>query len=225
VNNKKLIDFYNIVKVRPTLLHQLLLWNFDVTLSDVDVVFIGDYFDLFNKDNENDFQVQWDSKEISWIRKNASMQWSINFGYYQVFPTHNVLTLMPIWLEKMYKAPKLVDQKALKSLIKHFPFNWTSDESFRVDTSKLLGENTSMSIRFLDPMLAVNIGGLFQDGQELWKRESKVRNISLPILCHFFHLGSNEKKLDHMKMAHWLLIKNEKCLTKNPEGLEWKMWN
>jgi hypothetical protein len=186
------------------------------------VVFLGDYFHLFDKDNQSDFQVQCDSKEVPWIRKNSSIQWSINLGFYQVFPTESIPKLIPIWFNKMYLESKNNDQKTLKSLIRKLPSKWTTDVSFRVDTSKLLGKNTSISVRFLDPMLAVNPGGLFQEVSDLWKKESKIRNISTLILCHFFHLGSNKLKSLHMKQIHWWFLKNNKCLNRYPNRM--KLW-
>jgi hypothetical protein len=47
-HSRKLIDFYDIVKVKPTFVHQLLLWNVDAITIDADMVFLEDALSLFH---------------------------------------------------------------------------------------------------------------------------------------------------------------------------------
>ena len=220
VNNMEIVDFYDIVKIRPTILHQLLMWNCETILSDSDIVFFSDPHKLFTGGAE--FEAQSDSKEFfdykPYEKKNP-LFWKVNLGFYKVIPTPGVLSLMKEWLVRCYLTPKLVDQSALKRIL-------TENCDAYNDNDGVLSEHTEhgkIKIRILDPMLAVNAGGIYLDGKEASKNEAKRRNINVPVLCHFFHLGrASEKKKLMVDNNQWF-VKNGKCVL--PHGNPFPAWN
>ena len=97
VNNKNIHDFYSIIKVKPTILHQFLLWDVEPIVVDADTVFLENPFQIFN--DEADFEVQCDSKEYYQIPYNTiPVPWQVNLGFFKVRPTEAVMKFMPIWL-------------------------------------------------------------------------------------------------------------------------------
>jgi hypothetical protein len=62
VNNKRIIEFYDIVKIKPTFVYQLLLWGVEAIPIDADVVYLENALRLFH--NSADFETQCDSKEL-----------------------------------------------------------------------------------------------------------------------------------------------------------------
>jgi len=218
VNNRKLIDFYDIVKVRPTLLHQFLLWGAEPVLSDLDIIFLSDPFPLFKGDY--DFIVQCDSKNYTKLPiSDPIVDWKVNLGFYQAIPTESVMKLMPIWLTRMYNAPKMVDQSALRHILRSSNHHWIGHDTIGINWSK-----GYLKFKVLDPMLVVNAGGVFGTGRKIWQNESHSKNISEPVLCHFFHLGSISEKLALMKHHNlWFLESENKCKSKfTPVWAVWK---
>lgn len=226
VNNRHLIQFYDIVKVRPTIVHQLLMWDVETILIDVDIIFISNPLEFF-KDNA-DFEVQSDSKVYYKIPSDeVPVRWEVNLGFYKIHPSQAVLKLSPIWLTRMYKAPKVQDQSALRKILKPLPHEWRDNETISVDISSLIGdEHPNLTFRFLDPMQFVNAGGIWQEGKEYWKDEAYRRKISKPVMCHFFHIGFINEKLKQMKDEDlWFIDSNLKCLKTPPAGTEWPIWS
>lgn len=227
VNNRKLIDFYNIVKVRPTILHQLLLWNVEAILVDADTVFLENPLDLFN--DEADFEVQSDSR--IWYKipyQEMPVPWDVNLGYYKLHPTPTVMKLIPLWFEKMYTSPKIQDQSALRKVLKPYPTSWLNNETIIVDTSKLLGNDyPNLTLRYLDPILITNAGGLYQEKGPEWRKEALMNNITRPKMIHFFHLGFIRQKVGLINDQHLIYYdKHRQCLTKEPDGAtHFKAWS
>ena len=229
VNNRQIIDFYNIVKVRPTILYQLLLWDVEPIMVDSDTVFLSDPLHLFN--DEADFEVQCDSKEYYKIPYNKyPVPWQVNLGYYKLHPTPSVLKLMPIWMEFMYKSPKVNDQSALRKILKKYPTFWLdngSNDTVIVDTKSILGSKyPNLSFRFLDPMRIANAGGLYQDGKDFWRNESKKIRLDKPEFIHFFHIGHISQKMNTMKENNLIFFDgNQVCLKDSPHGVkEFYVW-
>jgi hypothetical protein len=229
VNNHRLVDFYDIVKVKPTFIHQLLLWNVDAIPVDADMVFFEDAFALFR--DSTDFETQCDSKEYFRIPyENDSVAWQVNLGFYKLHATSVVMKLMPIWLEKMYGIPKIQDQSALRRILRPCPTRWLNNETAIVDVRELFPgdpEAENITLRFLDPMLVTNAGGLWQEGKRDWREEAKRRRIKRPIAIHFFHIGYIKSKLDLIKRNDlWFVQDDGKCLKKPPSAaVEWPLWN
>lgn len=219
VNNNQIVDFYNIIKVKPTILHQFLLWNVEPILVDADTVFLENPFHVFN--DESDFEVQCDSKEYYRIPNNINPPpWQVNLGFYKVHPTETVLKFMPFWLKRMYNASKVHDQSSLRKVLKNYPTFWINNDTISVHTSRLLGDDfPNLTFRFLDPMLITNAGGLYQEGAEDWKKEAKLRKIDKPEFIHFFHVGRNSEKLMYMMENElWFIDDQNKCKTQKPKG-------
>ena len=219
VNNYQIVDFYDIVKIRPTILHQLLMWNCETVLSDADIVFFSDPWELFT--GNEDFQAQSDSKvyyNYEPYAKKTPLFWNGNLGFYKVIPSVNVLKVMKDWLVRAYKTPKLVDQKALKEVLTNNPIACNYDQGI-ISRSDEYGD---IKIRILDPMLAVNAGGIYLEGKDDWKKEAQRRNIKIPILCHFFHLGRASEKLRLMQDNNQWFVKNNKCV--KPHGNPFPAW-
>ena len=225
VNNRKLIDFYNIIKVKPTILHQFLLWNVEPILVDVDSVFLQNPFHVFN--DEADFEVQCDSKIYYQIPYNEyPVPWQVNLGFFKVHPTKTVMKLMPFWLTRMYNASKVHDQSSLRKVLKPYPTFWINNDTISVDARSLIEDDQNLTFRFLDPMLIANAGGLYQDGKRNWKKEAKRRKITRPEFIHFFHCGSVGEKLGYMKKNKlWFINQTFQCLSEQPEGaVTFKVW-
>jgi hypothetical protein len=229
VNNRRLVEFYDIVKVKPTFIHQLLLWNVEAIPMDADMVFFDNFLPMFM--DSADFETQCDSKEFYRIPyENDSVAWQVNLGFYKIHPTPVVMKLMPIWLERMYKAPKIQDQSALRKILRPFPTRWLNNETAIVDVRELFDNNESLqniTLRFLDPMLVTNAGGLWQEGMEDWKAEAKRRNIKRPVAIHFFHIGYVGSKLGLIQEKDlWFVQSNGKCVKQFPNGVvQWPLWN
>lgn len=225
VNVRKKVDFYKIVKVRPTVVHQLLLWDVEAILVDIDIIFLSNPLPYF-KDNA-DFEVQCDSRIFYKIPSDVQpLKWEINLGFYKLHPTPTVMELFPKWLKRMYDVPNIQDQDALRKILKQYPHRWIDNETTLVETTELLGTNYSnLTFRYLDPMLFVNPGGVFQDGKEDWLAEAHRRNIKRPVMCHFFHIGLVNGKIKSMKKNDlWFVDDNFLCLKNPPGGVDWPVW-
>lgn len=226
VNNKQIHDFYNIIKVKPTILHQFLLWNVEPITVDADTVFLKNPFHLFN--DEADFEVQCDSKEFYQIPSNMMpVPWQVNLGFFKVRPSKTVMKFLPIWLLKMYNAPKNAMQSMLRRALKPYETYWINNDTVIVNTTTLLGSDyPNLTFRFLDPMLVTNAGGLYLDGAKAWKSEAKRRNIDKPEMIHFFHLGKNDWKMSLIRRKNLIFYnKDHKCLDKFPKGaIDFKTW-
>lgn len=226
VNSHKLVDFYNIVKIRPTIVHQFLLWNTEFIHSDSDIVYLKNPLEVFN--DEADYEVQCDSKEYYQIPyKKMPVPWQVNLGFYKVHPSPVLLKLLPLCLKGMYEEPRRHDQSVMRKILKPYPTTWLNEDTVIVNTSTLLGENTpNITFRFLDPMFVTNAGGLYQEGHDDWKNEAKRRNIDIPTLVHFFHIGhSREKKIVMKDNNLWFVDKQNKCVKEKPKGaIEFKAW-
>ncbi|OHT05391.1 hypothetical protein TRFO_05991 [Tritrichomonas foetus] len=222
VNNVKIVEFYNIIKVKPTILHQFLLWNVEPILVDADTIFNENPLHLFN--DEVDFQVQCDSKEYYEIPYNVyPVPWQVNLGFYKVRPSSTVMKLMPVWLERMYNSPKVHDQSSLRKILKEYPTKWVkndTNDTVIVDTTKLFGdEYPNLTFRFLDPMLITNAGGLFMEGRYNWSNQAQRLGLKRPEFIHFFHCGKNALKKSYMRDNDmWFIDKDKKCLDHQPEG-------
>lgn len=225
VNNQKIILFYEIVKLRPTILHQLLLWDVETILSDADIVFFKNPNELFNR--KTDFEVQSDSKFFynydiyhEYTNNTSEYKWAVNLGFYKVYPTEEVLKIIQIWFPLMYNSPKLVDQKAFRNSLKLNRIIMNTEDGL-VSVSK--NSNSKIYIHVLDPMLAVNAGGIYQDGKINWRSEAKRRNLTEPVLCHYFHLGSNKAKYSLMIQNNQIFFKGNQCII--PKGNTFPAWN
>ena len=230
VNNRHIIDFYDIVKVRPTVLHLFCLWNFEVIICDTDIVFLENPLPLFN-DNA-DFEVQCDSKVFYRIPYNQNpVPWQANLGFFKLHPTPAVMSLFPIWMERMYTSPKMQDQSALRRILKPFKTQWLNNDTVIVDTRNLFMSSdeslSNITVRFLDPMYICNAGGLYQEAKEDWKLEAKLRGIKRPKLVHYFHLGSISRKYGLMKSNDmWFITALDTCISSQTHGAAtWPLWN
>jgi hypothetical protein len=187
VNNKRLIEFYDIVKVKPTFMHQLLLWDVDAMPIDAGMVFFEDALKLFT--DSTHFETQCDSKFFYRIPyDNDSVAWQVNLGFYKFHPNPVILKLMPVWLEKMYTVPKRQDQSALRRILRPCPTGWLNNDTVIVDVHELFHNDTSagnITLPFPDPMLVTNADGLWQEGQEDWRDEAKRRKIKRPMAIRF----------------------------------------
>jgi hypothetical protein len=228
VNNKRIVEFYDIVKVKPTFIHQLLLWGVEPIPIDADVVFIENVLDMFT--DSADFETQCDSKEYFRIPYwNDSCPWQLNLGYYKLHPTPVIMRLMPVWLTKMYNVPKMQDQSALRKLLRPMPTRWLNNDTIVVDVRGLFGNDPvarNITFRFLDPMLVTNAGGLWQEGKQGWKKEAKLRNIRRPRQIHFFHIGYITSKRNLIKEKElWFVQDRGDCVKRQPKGVvEWPLW-
>ena len=132
-----------------------------------------------------------------------------------------------MYLRKMYETPKMQDQNTLCQLLKPYKKKWINNDTFIINTTKYLGvDNPNMTMRFLDPMIVTNAGGLYLDGEKNWKKESKRRNIDKPTLIHFFHMGHNRDKKNLMKkQGLWFIDDNLQCIKEKPPGaVKFKVW-
>ena len=96
------------------------------------------------------------------------------------------------------------------------------------DIKKLFGAKSivPLSIKYIDPLLAVNAGGAFLDGKEEWKLKAAKNKIRRPVICHFFHLSENTHKEQLMKSKNlWYLDKQGNCMAKPPKGHSWPWWS
>lgn len=90
VNNRHIVDYYDILKMKPTILHQLLLWDAEAILVDADVVFLENPLSIFN--DEADFEVQCDSKEYYWIPTEVDPVVCLRSSKSYLFPGLNECT-------------------------------------------------------------------------------------------------------------------------------------
>lgn len=119
VNNNQIVNFYDIIKIRPTVIHQFLMWNTEFINFDSDTVFLKNPYDVFK--DESDYEVQCDSKEYYQIPYNVTpVPWQVNLGVHKVHPSPLILKLYPMYLKKMYISPKMQDQNVLRQLLKPY---------------------------------------------------------------------------------------------------------
>ena len=152
------------------------MWNTEYINFDSDTVFLKEPYDVFK--DESDYEVQCDSKEYYRIPINETrIPWQVNLGVHKVHPSSAVLKLYPMYLRKMYETPKMQDQNTLRQLLKPYKKKWINNDTFIINTTKYLGvDNPNMTMRFLDPMIVTNTGGLYLDGKKNWKKELKRRD-------------------------------------------------
>lgn len=226
VNNNQLVNFYDIIKIKPTVIHQFLMWDTEIINFDGDTVFLKNPYDVFK--DESDYEVQCDSKEYYQVPYNVTpVPWQVNLGVHKVHPSPSMLKLYPMYLRKLYMTPKKHDQSVLRQVLKPYKKKWLNNDTFIINTTKYLGaDNPNLTMRFLDPMLVTNAGGLYLDGKKNWKKESKRRNIDMPVLIHFFHLGHNRDKKNLMKKQQlWFVNDNLECEKEKPPGaVNFKVW-
>jgi hypothetical protein len=229
VNNRHIVDFYDIVKVKPTFCHQLLLWNVEVNPVDADIVFLENPLDLY--DDSADLETQCDSKVYFQIPYGQEpVPWEVNLGYYRLHPTPFVMKLMPIWLSKMFVAPKLQDQSVLRRLLKPYPTRWLNKDTVIVSTDDLFPgdpDAANFTVRFLDPMLLTNAGGLWQEGKANWTAEARRRGIRRPKLIHFFHMGFIREKVTLIRDEGLEFVtSSNQCIKEQTKAAKhWPLWN
>ena len=228
VNYRNKIDFYNIVKIREHIAYKILNFQSDVIISDVDIVYLQDPEILFT--HIYDFEVQCDSRTVTEIPdpKNKDIFWSVNLGFYKLLPTKANLRFIPIWEYQMELMPENHDQTTLWLLLRGKLFHLEDKNVLLADIKKILGEKSivPLTIRYLDPLLAVNAGGAFLYNSEKWRHDAKERNISKPVICHFFHVSENSDKMALMKKYNlWYLDSQQKCMKTPPKGHQWPWWN
>jgi hypothetical protein len=225
VNNRRKVQFYDIVKVKPTFVHQLLLWKVEVIPTDADIVFLQNPLGLFS--SSTDFETQCDSNVYYRLPAgNKRAAWQINLGYYKVHPTAVVLRLMQPWLCRMYTTPKDQDQAALWKMLKGTDMTWSGNDTITVNVQKILPPHTKLRFRFLDPMLITNAGGLWHEGKADWKKEAKRRKITRPIIVHFFHIAFIREKLGMIKEKDlWFMNDKGVCMdTQTEAARKWPLW-
>ncbi|EAY15614.1 hypothetical protein TVAG_208930 [Trichomonas vaginalis G3] len=227
VNYRKKREFYDIVKVRPYIAKKILNLGAEVIICDIDIVFIQNTTNLFK--NGADLEVQSDSKVFTEIPFNKNLPyWGVNLGFYKAIPSPAVLALWPVWQMQMHKMPESHDQMTLYMILRQKLKQLDNHPVLLADIRKFLGYKSfyPIVISYLDPMLAVNAGGVFLAGKERWKYVAKVKNISKPVFVHFFHLSENEDKLKLMKSKKlWFLNSDGKCSSVPPAGAKWPYWN
>jgi hypothetical protein len=106
VNNSEIVEFDDILKVKPTLAYQILLWEVEVIVADADIVFLENPLGEFT--DKADFEVQCDSMVLFRIPLDQKeVNWQVNLGFFKVQPKKQVLKLIPRWLNVMYDIPKI----------------------------------------------------------------------------------------------------------------------
>jgi len=227
VNYRNKAEFYRIVKVRPYIAQKILNLGADVIISDIDIVFLQDPILLFS--NDADFEVQVDSKEDALIPKDRNpFFWSVNLGFYKVHSTPVVRRFFPIWLRKMNVMPDSHDQTVMWLIVRSQTIQKVFADTLSINISGLLSSNEDsvFRLRYIDPLLAVNAGGVFIYGSKLWRREARQRNISSPVLCHFFHISETEQKERMMKEKKlWYIDESDACMSTPPKGNKWPYWS
>lgn len=226
VNYRRKREFYDIVKVRPYIAKKILDFGAEVIICDIDIVFLQNPSILFT--NAADFEVQSDSKVFTEIpySKNTPY-WGINLGFYKAIPSPGVMMLWPIWQMQMHKMPESHDQTTLFTLLRQKIGQLEKQPVLIADIRKFFGQKSfyPLVIKYIDPVLAVNAGGVFLSGSERWREVAIERNISKPVLVHFFHLSENSEKLSMMKSKKlWFLDSDGKCSAEPPKGLDWPYW-
>ncbi|KAH0795151.1 NADH:ubiquinone reductase (non-electrogenic) [Histomonas meleagridis] len=221
VNNIHMEDFAEILKIRPVLVHQLLLWDAEVIYTDIDIVFLEDPISSFN--DEADFEVQSDSDRIVKYNTSAPVVFLPNMGYFKVHPTPIVLRFFKVWLQKFFSTPKKHEQTAFYDLLKPLPMEWINDDTFQIQVQTIFQqtEPLHLKIRYLDPVYFTNAGSAFKNGRELWVNEAHRRNITKPKLVHFFHIGFIREKrgfVTGMQMS--CVTKEKKCKDEAPSGVK-----
>ena len=227
VNYRHKVDFYNIVKIREHIAYKILKMGADVIISDVDIVYLQDPVQLFT--SKCDFEVQCDSKVATSIPYDKNnVFWSVNLGFYKMAPTDAIIKFVPIWEYQMEHMPESHDQTTLWMLLRGKLVQLEEGNILIADIKKLIGAKSRvpLSIKYIDPLLAVNAGGVFLDGKEEWKLKAAQRRIKKPVICHFFHLSENTHKEQLMKSKNlWYLDKQGNCMVKPPKGHSWPWWN
>ena len=227
VNYRQKIDFYNIVKIREHIAYKIINFGADAIISDVDIVYFQDPLQLFT--NLYDFEVQCDSRNAVEIPKeeNGRVFWSVNLGFYKISPSAVNLKFIPIWEYQMQNMPESHDQSTLWGLLRGKLIQLEDKNVMLADIHKFIGEKKTipLTIKYIDPMLAVNAGGAFIYNKQLWKYTAKQRNLTKPVLCHFFHLSENTDKEKLMKKNKlWYIDKQQICMKTPPKGHKWPWW-
>ena len=228
VNYRQKIDFYNIVKIREHIAYKIINFGADAIISDVDIVYFANPLTLFT--NMYDFEVQCDSRTAVEIpmEENGRVYWSVNLGFYKIAPSEANLKFIPIWEYQMQNMPESHDQATLWGLLRGKLIQLKDKDVLLADIRKFLREKKSvpLTIKYIDPMLAVNAGGAFVYNKNLWAYTAKQRNISKPVLCHFFHLSENTDKERLMKKKNlWYIDHQERCMKSPPKGHSWPWWD
>ena len=227
VNYREKQDFYKIVKVRPYIANKIIQMDADVLVCDIDIVFLHNPWVLASEDA--DIEVQVDSKNDYIIPYPKSpFYWSVNLGFYRIHSSIVMKRFLPIWIKKMTQMPDNHDQTVLWLLIRRLPISTLYSDTLLLNISSIISSNSNsiIRLRYFDPMLAVNAGGVFLNNKKKWLKEANKRKIISPSICHFFHISEIYQKIDLMKEKKlWYLNNDFSCKIKPPKGHYWPWWS
>ena len=218
VNVFKFLNYSEILKMKPVVAHQFLLWGAEVIQVDVDIVFLENPFEVFN--DEDDLQIQSDSDVIVQYNISEPIPMKPNSGFYKFRPTPVVMKFFKEYLTKCFSNPKTREQHALSSILKAHPKKWIDINTFCMDYN-----NENMTIRYLDPLLISNAGGNRKDGKEIFANEARRRGVKRPKMVHFFHVGFIREKRSLIKDLNMSCVTaDNQCKTEQPDGIKYFPW-
>jgi hypothetical protein len=122
------------------------------------------------------------------------------------------------------------EQSALQRILRQGRSRWLSNDTAIVDLRKLFGNDPdprNITLRFLDPMLVTNAGGLWKEGEKDWRTEAGRRKIRRPSAVHFFDIGDEASKRSLIvKKDLWFRQNDGQCVKNPPNAtIEWPLWN
>ncbi|OHT14855.1 hypothetical protein TRFO_14825 [Tritrichomonas foetus] len=228
VNNRHIQDFSDIVKMKLVAMHQYLNWGVEPILIDVDIIILEDPRVTFN--DEADFEVQCDSQYVYKFPLDNTTEpiWEINLGFYKVKPSQLVLEITEQWISRIFQSSSSLMQPTFKQLFMNQEKRWITDDTFEIETSQhFQSENRTLKIRYLDPILISNAGGVFNEGKDSWKKEANRRRIKRPKLIHFFHIPFIRQKRKLIKSTDLLFTsQNDTCIAqKTDSSINFPIWN
>ena len=103
---------------------------------------------------------------------------------------------------------------------------WINADTFHVDIKRVnkTPANISLTIRYLDPMLVTNTGGLWRNGREIFKVEAHRRGLTKPMI-HFFHIGHVREKRSTIVSNGLSCVEYNNCLKTQPKGIKYfELW-
>ena len=217
VTDRKILDYVKLAKLRPTILHQFLLWGLETVLIDSDVVILEDFIDLFSP--VSDMDVGFDSKELVAVPTRLPF-WEVNMGILRFVPTDPVLQFFPEWLSQSYVSPKVHEQKKFKTMMRNRPQTLMGDSIVKIDYNSTL----SLKMHYLDPMLVTNPGATLFYSKDKFRAEAKRRGIRKPKVVHLFHCMSINQKRSALRSLKLRYFSDNRCVDP-PEDIfpVWKL--
>lgn len=110
-------EYYVLVKVKIIILKILLKLNYELLVTDIDIVYFEPFKQYLNSPQEYDLGFWYECGTLDVSKK--SFPWYVNTGFIRMFPSINTLKLIDEWIYENNQKLKMGNQKPLQDLMQN----------------------------------------------------------------------------------------------------------